>query len=342
MFTKSFTNELIPASWERAGSGSEPSRNTPPSGWSLAASASCYPSQSQLLEGTLCFAPGTFFHPQYVDLYSSPSCNDLHSAVYPLGGLPVTEKIGNWMPILQRQQENNCPPWGPSNACLATWGEAWNSTIHHSHLWTIGERSKCNTCCSAWHQENYHSSITLCGFVSSKQVASQLALVVKNPPPSAREMRLGFSPQVGKIPWRRAWQPTPVFLPGESHRQRRWATVHGVTKSWTWLKWFSTTTPKLCFVTCKTDTCFTRLCWSCFATSQIPEIHIWITGLKSKHSWERIHCNWYQLGTLAWINLGNLLLPRKWEGRSLGYEHRIQPSKTRAYMPSDMGWFLAK
>ena len=29
-----------------------------------------------------------------------------------------------------------------------------------------------------------------------------------------------FSPWVGKIPWRRAWQPTPVFLPGESHGQR--------------------------------------------------------------------------------------------------------------------------
>jgi len=25
---------------------------------------------------------------------------------------------------------------------------------------------------------------------------------------------------VGKIPWRRAWQPAPVFLPGESHGQR--------------------------------------------------------------------------------------------------------------------------
>ena len=24
----------------------------------------------------------------------------------------------------------------------------------------------------------------------------------------------------GKIPWRRKWQPTPVFLPGESHGQR--------------------------------------------------------------------------------------------------------------------------
>ena len=29
-----------------------------------------------------------------------------------------------------------------------------------------------------------------------------------------------FNPWVGKIPWRRAWQPTPVFLPGESQGQR--------------------------------------------------------------------------------------------------------------------------
>ena len=32
--------------------------------------------------------------------------------------------------------------------------------------------------------------------------------------------RPGFNPWVWKIPWRRAWQPTPVFLPGESHGQR--------------------------------------------------------------------------------------------------------------------------
>ena len=33
---------------------------------------------------------------------------------------------------------------------------------------------------------------------------------------------------------RRAWQPTPVFLPGESHGQRSLgATVHGAAKSWT-------------------------------------------------------------------------------------------------------------
>ena len=32
--------------------------------------------------------------------------------------------------------------------------------------------------------------------------------------------RLGFNPWVEKIPWRRTWQPTSVFLPGESHGQR--------------------------------------------------------------------------------------------------------------------------
>ena len=32
-----------------------------------------------------------------------------------------------------------------------------------------------------------------------------------------------FSFWVRKITWRRAWQPTPVFLPGESHRQKNLA-----------------------------------------------------------------------------------------------------------------------
>ena len=32
--------------------------------------------------------------------------------------------------------------------------------------------------------------------------------------------RHGFNPWVGNIPWRKKWQPTPVFLPGESHGRR--------------------------------------------------------------------------------------------------------------------------
>ena len=48
---------------------------------------------------------------------------------------------------------------------------------------------------------------------------------------SAWSVGTGFDPWVGKIPWRRASQPTPVFLPGKSHGQRWWATVHGLTES---------------------------------------------------------------------------------------------------------------
>ena len=49
---------------------------------------------------------------------------------------------------------------------------------------------------------------------------SQVVQVVKNPPANAGDIKeVGFDPWVGKIPWKRAWQPTPVFLPGECQRQ---------------------------------------------------------------------------------------------------------------------------
>ena len=53
--------------------------------------------------------------------------------------------------------------------------------------------------------------------------------------------RSRFHPWVGKTPWRKTWQPTPVFLSGESHEQRSLkATVHRVEKSRTQLKRLST------------------------------------------------------------------------------------------------------
>ena len=58
-------------------------------------------------------------------------------------------------------------------------------------------------------------------FLDKSYGASQVVLVEKNPPASAGDIRdVGFDPWVGKIPWRRKWQPTPVFLPGKSHGQR--------------------------------------------------------------------------------------------------------------------------
>ena len=51
-----------------------------------------------------------------------------------------------------------------------------------------------------------------------------------------RHKRRGFDPWVRKIPWRRKWQPAPVFLPGEPHGQRSlvgyspWGTESDVTE----------------------------------------------------------------------------------------------------------------
>ena len=68
--------------------------------------------------------------------------------------------------------------------------------------------------------------------------ASQVELVLKNPLAQCRRHR--FNPWIGNIPWGRKWQPTPVFLPGKSHRQRRlagynpWGHKESVTTETTW------------------------------------------------------------------------------------------------------------
>ena len=45
-----------------------------------------------------------------------------------------------------------------------------------------------------------------------------MALVIENLAANAGDM--GSIPGSGRCPWRRTWQPTPVFLPGEFHGQR--------------------------------------------------------------------------------------------------------------------------
>ena len=65
------------------------------------------------------------------------------------------------------------------------------------------------------HLGHLHSPRTLT--CPSVKWASWVAQMVKNLPQCRRP---GFDPWVRKIPWRRAWQLTPVFLPGEFHGQR--------------------------------------------------------------------------------------------------------------------------
>ena len=61
-----------------------------------------------------------------------------------------------------------------------------------------------------------------------------------------RLKRHGFDPWVRKIPWRRAWQPTPIYLPGESHGQRSlvryspWGCKGlDTTEWWTLTDWYT-------------------------------------------------------------------------------------------------------
>ena len=56
--------------------------------------------------------------------------------------------------------------------------------------------------------------------------------MVKNSPANVGDVKkIGFDPWIGTIPWRKKWQPTPVFLPEKSHGQKNLVgIVQGVTK----------------------------------------------------------------------------------------------------------------
>ena len=75
--------------------------------------------------------------------------------------------------------------------------------------------------------------------------ASQVELVVKNLPANeGRHKRHGFDSWVGKILWRRAQRPTPVFLSGESHGERSLGSIgsHRVGHNWSdlaFMEWWA-------------------------------------------------------------------------------------------------------
>ena len=87
--------------------------------------------------------------------------------------------------------------------------------------WICWHSPPCSTCYSflqLWSTQQFiavdiRHCVPYFGFprwVSGKESACQCR----------RRRRHGFDPWVGKVPWRRKWQPTPLFLPGKSHGQR--------------------------------------------------------------------------------------------------------------------------
>ena len=84
-----------------------------------------------------------------------------------------------------------------------------NETHHHDTKF-IGERVNFNGTLFAKSKVNSSHSLHTNMRV---QQTFQVAQIVRNLP-AVQETQ--FDPWVRKIPWRRAWQTTPVFLPGES------------------------------------------------------------------------------------------------------------------------------
>ena len=98
------------------------------------------------------------------------------------------------------------------------------------HTWPVVGRGSLTFPGIAVRQPGLELCHSLCGFwhvkIRGRQGSSGASLVaetVKNLP-TVQEIwvcrRLRFSPWIRKIPWRRAWQPTPVSLPGKSFGQR--------------------------------------------------------------------------------------------------------------------------
>ena len=81
-----------------------------------------------------------------------------------------------------------------------------------------------------------------CSLYSGLNLLISYSASTPSPLPFCR--RPGADPWVGKIPWRRRWQPTAVLLPGESHGQKGLAGYsHGVTKIQTRLSDFTPLSP---------------------------------------------------------------------------------------------------
>ena len=108
-----------------------------------------------------------------------------------MSGKRKTRKIHNWLLIAKHlTYGHHLCTWAPGYSlfirpfCLSTWG--WSERLH---------------LCT-----NY-PPLRLLRWLSGKQSTCQCR-------------KPGFCLWVGKIPWRREWQPTPTFLPGKSHGQR--------------------------------------------------------------------------------------------------------------------------
>ena len=85
--------------------------------------------------------------------------------------------------------------------------QVWSGVLYSACFWTDGLQSSLTV-------------INLPGIQQPLLIDRGLLKGLNGKEATCQCRRHGFSPWVGKIPWRRKWQPTAVFFPGKSHGQR--------------------------------------------------------------------------------------------------------------------------
>ena len=148
---------------------------------------------------------------------------------HPSGSVEVVSKVGAAMPLRgintpQKWCWSSTRAWCGEGMHPAKWRYGLNMHWLSEVGWGWGIK---------WGVSPFHSRRTdlrqnhrkwiknlIASAVLGLPLLIQEALVAKNLSAHAEHIREGFNPWVRKMPWRRAWQPIPILLPGKPHGQR--------------------------------------------------------------------------------------------------------------------------
>ena len=148
--------------------------------------------------------------------YSLPKTQRTHRNIITLAEMLLPIHYSAWLRVCMRAQwEMRMRNLQVLEMGISEWNEMRQTELGWGCLWSSNTRMKLTTVYTRYIYSIYSVCVCVCVCVyahiySSKESACQYR----------RCRRHSFDPWVGKIPWSRKWQPTPVFLPGKSHEQR--------------------------------------------------------------------------------------------------------------------------
>ena len=144
----------------------------------------------------------------------------------PFHCLPLWHQLGRLLAHLTgwRSELRVCVHRVSQSTCRDYMMGLWRLANLRPHCYTLLPRFQGT-------QSYLHLWASVSSFTIETSPIYQASLVTQSICQCRSFKRCGFDPWVRKIPWRREWLPTPVFLPGNMGRGAWQATVHGVAKS---------------------------------------------------------------------------------------------------------------